>query len=189
MRNRNLNWCMLVLVLSACSPRFKVGSDFDPKVDFTQYQTFRKDQRNLFTRRSNPILNSEITKKRIDYSIAQELIKKGYTEQAEGEADLIFNFQTQTRQKQEVSQVNNNFPNTWGYWYRYPFPNQPMQTNVRDYEEMTLIIDITDAKSGQMVWQGWIVGELKYTEADWNKQIEQTVKQALSKFPGKAIKK
>lgn len=169
----------IIIFNLSCSPRFKIGSDADPAIDFAKYRTFQKDMRNLFTKRSNPLLNSELTKKRIDYAIAQELKAKGY-EQVTEKPDLIFNFQTESRSKQDVQTVNNN-PG-WGYWNRWnnPFPNQ---TYVRNYEETTLIIDVKDAKTNALVWQGWIIGELKYSESDWTKRLEEIVRKAMEKFP------
>jgi hypothetical protein len=181
---KNILLIFLLLLSISCSPRFKIGSDFDPKADFSRYVTFKKDNRNLFIRRSNMILSSELTRKRIETAIAEELTAKGYQE-ATDKPDFIFNFQTQTRNRQEVSQ-SNNYPNNWGYWSRNPMFFPQNQTTVRDYEEMTLMIDVTDTKTGQLVWQGWIIGELKYSENDWNKQLQATVKQAMAKFPAKA---
>jgi hypothetical protein len=178
---KHLIWFCLILFVfqTACSPRFRIGSESAPDANFSTYKTFRKDNRNLFTKRSNPILNSELTKKRIDFAIAQELKAKGYTE-VEENPDLIFNFQTETRYKQDVQQTNPN-PG-WGYWNMWgnPFPNQ---TFVRNYEETTLIIDIKDARRNELIWQGWIVGELRYTENDWNKRLNEVVKKAMERFP------
>lgn len=182
------NWMYVLIVFTcACSPRFKVGSDFDPAVDFTRFATFKKDQKNLFTKRSSPILNSELTKKRMDYAIVQELVAKGY-EQTDNNPDLIFSYQTASKEKQEVSQVNNN-PNwgwnrwAWGPWG--PWGGMPNQTIVRDYEESTIIIDVRNAKNGELVWQGWVIGELKYNENDWAERIQDAVKTAMKNFPAK----
>jgi hypothetical protein len=181
MRNLNLAILLIISLLAQyCSPKFRVGSDSAPGVDLTQYQTFRKDPRNLFTKRSNPILNSELTKKRIDYSIGKELAAKGY-ELTDQTADLIFSYQTEVKQKQEVNQSNPNMmaPMGWGY-YNWRWGNPMMmqnQTTVRNYEETTLIIDIRDVKTGEMVWQGWIVGELRYSEKDWAEHREARFEQ------------
>ncbi|MCU0445698.1 MAG: DUF4136 domain-containing protein [Microscillaceae bacterium] len=178
---------LLISSLWSCSPRFRVGSDSAPGVDLSKYQTFRKDPRNLFTKRSNAILNSELTKKRIDYSIGKELAAKGY-ELTDQNADLVFSYQTEVKQKQEVNQSNPNMmmPMGWGYYnWRWGAPMMQNQTTVRNYEETTLIIDIRDLKTGELVWQGWIIGELKYSETRWAESIEATVKRALASFPSK----
>ncbi|NJO03226.1 MAG: DUF4136 domain-containing protein [Bacteroidia bacterium] len=167
--------------LIGCSPKFNIGSDIDPVADFSQYETFSADRRNLFTRRSNPILNSDITKSRINQAISQELAAKGY-EMADNDPDLIFSFQTEVRSRQDVQQVNNT--PTWGYWWRWYNPAFN-QTYVRDYEEITLIIDVLDAQSRQLVWQSWIIGELEYTASDWAGQINETIRKAMADFPSK----
>lgn len=182
----------LILLTLGCSPKFRIGSDSAPGLDLTKYQTFRKDPKNLFTKRSNSILNSELTKKRIDYSISKDLQGKGY-QLDDQNPDLIFSYQTEIRQRQSVSQSNPNMGvNPWGPWgynawaWNNPmmFPS-PSQTTVRDYEETTLIIDFRDTKTGELVWQGWIVGELRYNDDNFAQRLESAVKQAMSKFPAK----
>lgn len=183
--------CLFAL---GCSPKFRIGSDSAPGVDLTKYQTFRKDPKNLFTRRSNSLLNSELTKKRIDFAISKELQNKGY--QLDDQApELIFSYQTEIKQRQAVSQSNPGMMNPWGPWGFNSWAwNNPMmfpsQTTVRDYDETTLIIDFRDTKTGELVWQGWIVGELRYNEENFAERLEDAVRQAMSKFPIKnAIKR
>lgn len=167
-----------LLVSTACSPKFTVGADKDPQVNFSNYLTFRQDTRQLFTRRSNPLLNSELTKKRINNTINALLTEKGYQMVAQ-EPDFIFSFQTEVRSRQDISYQN--APMTWGYWSRWnSFPNQP---RVRDYEEMTLIIDVKDAKNLALIWQGWVIGELKYSAETWAERIEESVRKAMMSFP------
>gem|GEM_PF-612003 len=183
MQTKTIIFSMLVLLMSAsCSPKFTVGADKDPEVDFSKYISFKEDSRYLFTKRSNTLLNSELTKKRVTASIDASLKEKGY-EVVEKNPDFIFSFQTEVRSRQDVSYNNNNNP-VWGYWSRWnaPITNQP---TVRDYEEMTLIIDVKDAKSLELIWQGWVIGELKYSAETWASRIEETVRKAMSNFPSK----
>ncbi len=173
--------CGLLLMTNlGCSPKFQVGSDFNPQANFNQYQTFAEDRRDLFKKRSNPILNSELTEKRINYAIARQLQAKGYAESLEN-PDLIYEFQTQVQSRQEVQRVN-NFPPAWGYYSRWYNPAFA-QDYVRDYEETTLIINVREADSKELVWQGWVIGELKYTASDWAEQINNTIAKALAEFP------
>lgn len=178
---RKIGFFLMLLLAGACSPRFNVGTDQDPNADFSKYLTFAPDRRELFTRRSNALLNSDLTKKRIHATITEVLQAKGY-EAVEKQADLIFSFQTEVRNRQDVQQVNN--PPMWGYWR---FWNDPAfrQTYVRNYEETTLIIDIKDARTLELIWQGWVIGELKYTAEDWAKKIDQTVREAMNAFPAR----
>lgn len=166
------------LILGSCSPKFKVGSDYDPDADFSQYLSFQEDQRRLFKTRSNDILSSPLTEKRIRNAISRSLQSKGY-QTTKNTPDLIFNFQTKSQERREVRQNN---PPAWSYWSRFNFPVQS-QTYVRDYEETTLIISVQDAKTNALLWQGWVIGEIKYTTEDWQKQIDKFISKALENFP------
>lgn len=173
---------ILLLSLNACLPSFKAGADFDPKVDFSKYKTFKQDI-TLFVKRSNPLLNSQTTKTIINTSIKEELENKGlqFTNQ---NPDLIFSHQTLVQNKKELVTTNRNpYPrNSWA-WARHNYWNGNTRTYTRNYEESTIVIDLKDAQTRELVWQGWIKGKLVYDEELWQKYLSEQIKKAMSNFP------
>ncbi|TAH28863.1 MAG: DUF4136 domain-containing protein [Cytophagales bacterium] len=175
---------IVLFVLSACQTQFKVGAESAPNVDVRQYKSFAKEV-TLFVVRSNPILNSPLTRQRIETAINNELTSKSYINDTQS-PELVYSFQTHTQNKQETTTTNSMPTMGWGYWGMY---NNPMfarpQTTTRNYEEATLIIDFKDKKTGKIVWQGWVIGEFNYGKETFNNQISEAVKDALSRFPSK----
>ncbi|MEO1653319.1 MAG: DUF4136 domain-containing protein, partial [Bacteroidota bacterium] len=153
----NTTLFILLLIIASCSPKFKVGSDYDPEADFSKYVSFQEDRRRLFKTRSNDVLSSPLTEKRIRNAITRSLQSKGYQMQ-DSNPDLIFNFQTKSQDRREVRQSN---PPAWSYWGRFNYPMVQGQTFVRDYEETTLIVSVLDASTNTLLWQGWVIGEIK----------------------------
>ncbi|TAE69473.1 MAG: DUF4136 domain-containing protein [Bacteroidetes bacterium] len=179
---KNLIIIILVCFLFSCQTQFKIGAESAPEVDVRKYKSFAKE-RTLFVVRSNPILNSPLTRERIENAINKELTSKFYQNDAQN-AELVYSFQTHTQNKQETTTTNPMPAMGWGYYgmYNNPMFNRP-QTTTRNYEEATLIIDFKDKKTGKIVWQGWVIGEFKYSKADFNNQISEAVREALSRFP------
>ncbi len=172
----NLLW--VLLWLGACSPQLKVGSDVNPEASLNQYASFFPDTKDLFTLRSNPILDSEINKKRLRAVISQVLQDKGYA-MRQDKPDLQFDFQTTIQNKQQLQ--NANPVPAWGFYSIYnPYLNQ---SYYRQYEEMTLIINLRDIKTQELVWQGWLIGEIDYTKDNWTDKMYPKLMKAFENLP------
>jgi uncharacterized protein DUF4136 len=57
----------------------------------------------------------------------------------------------------------------------------------REFEEGTLILDITDARTGRPVWRGWAQAEVKtgVAPAERERRIQEAVRRILERFPPK----
>jgi hypothetical protein len=174
----------IIFILVGCRSQFRIGTESAPDTDVRKYTSFAKDK-TLFVVRSNPILNSPLTRQKIEGEIERQLSLKGYTLKPDA-PDMVYSFQTHTQNKQETTTINTIPAYTWGYWGMYNNPMMyPPQTQTRNYEEATLIIDIKEKATGKLVWQGWVIGEFNYGRESFNQQISEAVGKALSRFPNK----
>ena len=76
----------------------------------------------------------------------------------------------------------------WGWGYR-PFHGGVgvSSSQVRNYKEGTIVIEIVDFKSNQMIWQGAANGALTGLDnpEDANEVVSRAVRDILAKFPPK----
>jgi hypothetical protein len=174
---------LLVLALTAalgsgCSG-MSVWSDFDPTaVDgMKAYRTYSwlptpKGQR----RGADPLLS-----KRIMAVTDEVLSKKGYERAQTAAPDFLVGWQGAVDRKLQYNTVNTYYGYGWGYWGGVG----ATRTYATEYHEGSLIIDIVDAKSNELVWRGVAQAEV-YPQSDpeyRNRQIESAVNAILSKFP------
>ncbi|MCU0355286.1 MAG: DUF4136 domain-containing protein, partial [Cytophagales bacterium] len=152
----------LLAGLGACNTS-RVAVDSNPQIDLTKYRTFQfSDADEQISR--NPLYKSSLIDQSIHATIASELITRGLVE-VDTNADMMVAYHTYTEKKR--SSVNDYYPMMYGgwYWRYYPWggawgpygPWGPMPyagTRTTTYTEGTLIIDIIDAASKQMVWRG-----------------------------------
>lgn len=166
---------VLALSLASCSPRFAVNTDQDSQINLSAYRSFKiiaSDNQG-----ENPILNSPLNRNRLSNFIIGELTSRGYTLD-NSQADLGVRFYTLLQNKQDIRSYNNN--NFGFFWW---FNNQPNQTFTRNYEEGTLIVDILDNSTGQLIWQGWAIGEIDYTKDKYKEKLAQKIEQIFESFP------
>lgn len=149
------------LWLGACSSsRITHSTDRAPSVDFRQYRSFVVVDYYRFRDDKDPVVNSDLSRQRMAQLITEALEGKGLVPASEAAAaQLHVKFRMDLQTQQEFQQ---SFNNNWGWtgWRPYPFYPNTVNTYQRQYEELTVVVDIVDAQNGQLLWQGWAFAEI-----------------------------
>ncbi len=172
------------LVMVSCSST-TVNTDYDQQADFSSYSTFswlgnsEPDQR--------PTVGaSQIIDARIRRALAGDLTAKGYSQKAQGEADLEVTYYTSL--SSQLRMYNTGWGSGWGYgprWgYGYSYWPGWNMTTVSTYLEGTIIIDIIDREENQLVWRSVINSALSKKSSSEEK-INKSMTRALADFPAR----
>jgi hypothetical protein len=157
-----------------------VNAEWDETADMSAYKTFswvpEPPEKTGDARFDNPILHDRIQK-----NILRTLSEQGYQGIDTGKPDFYVGHHLSLKTKVDVQTMQTYYPYSWYYPYR------SMPTQVREYEQGMLIIDIIDAKTEKVVWRGWATKRLK--ENPSNEESQKTVKkivgEILAQFPPK----
>jgi hypothetical protein len=174
MKAINLLTVFLLLVFASCSS-VKVYSDFDNKVDFTQYRTYAFHKNGI-----DKVEISQLDKKRILNAIDRELVNKAMIKS--NNPDLLINIFTKEREKIDVNQFNMGWGYGWG-WGWNPYLWGGRNTYATASTEGTLYIDLIDARKNELIWQGEGVGYLTENRREKEKRINEFVAKILEQFP------
>ncbi|MEM7549346.1 MAG: DUF4136 domain-containing protein [Bacteroidota bacterium] len=138
-------------LIDSCARQITGNYSYDSSVDFTQYKTFSwADPLNKAVGVSfNPLVNNSLVNKGIKEDIKSQMEQHGYN-YIEKYGDLTVNFHTMVEHKSEVT----TYPNSYYFWWR----NEVRTIN---YKEGTLVVDVIDADTNELVWQGYTSGTLK----------------------------
>lgn len=165
-----------VLLLGACASGPDVFTNQDPAADFSNYRTYDFEAK-LGTDRdsgSRSLLSTYLTR-----AVARELEARGYTRS--DTPDLKVNFYVNTEEKVRSRSV----PTAGGYYgYRAPYYDPwggygGYETQIDQFTEGTLNVDLIDAAKNQLVWEGAVVG--KITE-EVRQNVEATVNAATAEL-------
>lgn len=161
-----------IVLLSSCSS-IKVIYDFDSTINFNNYSTF------AFSKQEMEKLDiSDIDKKRILGSIEKSLVSKGYN--FSSSPDLIVNISTKSREDIYINQSYDRF----GFgWYGYPY-DQTYRPSSRIIG--LLYIDLIDANTGNLIWQGNGSGSLYSNKYSRDELVSNFVIKVLESFPNKS---
>lgn len=164
---------LLTLLLGSCTT-VRVATDYDKAANFNNYGKFA-----FFKPGIDKAEISDLDKKRILRAIDTELSAKGLNKSEE--ADILVSIFTKERERIDV--YNNNFGYGWGWnpWYYGGYYG----STVSQSTEGSLYIDIIDAKTNELVWQG--VGSAKLITSGnmekKEKRIREIVHEIIARYP------
>ena len=168
-------------MLSATAFAQQVNYDFDRSADFSRYKTFAyKVCMNI----DNPLVD-----KRIVAGLENVLALEGLTK-ADGDADVNVTYHSSTTEDVVID------TRSWGYgygpgwaWghggYGYGYGGGPVSstTTVRKYTRNTLVIDIWDARTKELVWRGTASDSVSDDPQKNDKKVQKALQKLFKLYP------
>ena len=181
---RTLNLTAYAELLRSDVRAQKVSYDYEKSANFAAFKTFAlKDG----TKVGQPLIDD-----RIVAAIEQELAAKGLTK-VDANPDVFVVYHTSFDKQKDISTFSSGYgggygPYGWGWGGGWA--GGSTTTQVRDILMGTMVIDMADARKGQLVWRGMGVKEVN-TQADpekRDKSINKAVEKIFKNYPPKVKK-
>lgn len=180
---RRLSALVLPALLLACSS-YRINYDYDVQQNFSAYKRF-----DLYAPGKRGKGSGEapgLMDKRIAAAVAKELQAKGYAQETMADPDFLVAYYPVYRTRRYRTATHVGFGGfgwrrPWGYGVGTTFSQE------HQYREGTIIVEIVDFKSNQLVWQGAAEGALtdNDTPEESNEQVGRAVHDLLDRFPPK----
>ena len=150
----------------------KVSYDYEKSANFGAFKTFAlKDG----TKVGQPLIDD-----RIVAAIEQELAAKGLTK-VDANPDVFVVYHTSFDKQKDISTFSSGYGGGYGpYGWGWGGGMSTQTTQVRDILIGTLVVDMADAKKGQLAWRGMAVKEVK-TQASPEKR-DKSINEAMQKI-------
>ncbi len=163
---------LLLFIFTSCAT-VKVSSDYDREANFKEYNSFA-----FYKPGIDKAKISDLDKRRILRAIDAEMTSKGLLK-SKNPTLLVSIF---TKEKERVDVYNSNFGYGWGwnpYWYGGSYGNYVSRST-----EGALYIDLIDAKTNLLVWQGLGTAPLSNQSIEKKEErIREIVKKILTVYP------
>ncbi len=179
------------IILNGCSS-LSVNYDYNKSVDFSSYKTFD------WLPFPKDMSVDELNRARFITAVEDNLSKKGFTQNSSN-PDFIIATHFGKESKVDITNWGYSYaPGSYygGYGYRYPgsygYAGGYATTggvSVYEYEQGTLILDIIDAKSKNLIWRATakaIISPASTPEKQTEK-INNAVYEILENFPPKHV--
>ncbi len=163
-------------LLLGCSG-YSVNYDYDVTASFGRYRTF-----DYYTTKKGTGGTTSLMDKRVRAAVEKELQAKGFAMETRSDPDFLVTYYpvVKDRKVRTTTRVGVG----WGYRPVYGRV-ETTTSQVKHYKEGTIVIEIVDFKSNQMIWQGAAVGALTGLASpdDADEVVPKAVRDILAKFP------
>jgi hypothetical protein len=179
MQTRLVTAGLIALLVPAAAMAQKVSYDFDKSANFASFKTYaHKDG----TKVGQPLIDE-----RIIAAIDAQMAEKGFTK-SEANPDVFVVYHFAFDKQKDISTYSSGYGGGYGpYGWGWGGGMSTSTTQVRDILIGTLVVDMADAKKGQLAWRGMAVKEVK-TQASpekRDKSINDAMKKIFKNYPPK----
>jgi len=178
--NKILFFMGIIFILSGCSV-MKVDVDYDTSYNFdgkTKYAVVHASRAGENT----------LTNDRIMQAIKSSLNVRNYTNVQKNEADLIFVFHVNVKDKTDI-RTDYQMVGYRGFGYGFGGGGMMIATpSSYSYTEGTLILDALNPKTKKIVWRGIASDELNRSETtpeEKREYINKVISELMKNFPKK----
>ncbi|MCK5439186.1 MAG: DUF4136 domain-containing protein [Gemmatimonadetes bacterium] len=178
MRLKSLSLIIAASLGFGCASAVRVSQDYDTQFSFADLQTYGWIQESGMARDEQGV-RYPLIEQRIQDAVDRTLASKGYRKVNANDADFVVAFHAGTEDKLDVYSTYDYY----GYGWRRGFATQT--TNVRQYTEGTLLIDVIATSTRELVWRG--VGSKSLSSDRDPEKVTQRINEAvadiLAEFP------
>lgn len=169
------------LALAACSG-VTYSRDYDPTASFSDYRSYTWAERTP-TGDDDPHVYNDIVKSRVRSAVDQALAAKGYQKVASNPHFYVA-WHGAIEGRMSTTTIHDHYGYGWG-WYGPGMGVSTSRTYVNEWDEGTLLIDIIDASSDELVWRGSAQAEVNRTRSasDDQRRLNEIVAKLLEPFP------
>jgi Domain of unknown function (DUF4136) len=172
-----LTGCLLMLPALAIAQDVKI--DFDKAFNFATVKTY--------SIKIGTPWGNDLSQRRVLTEFDEAIAAKGWTKAAEGAADIQVLLHGATQTKHNATTFYSGTGG--GYGYRGFGGTATASTMVSEYRVGTLVVDMFDAKSKNLVFRGTAEDEISDNPEKNAKKLEKASAKMFKNFPPSAAKK
>jgi len=161
----------MALIVAACAP-ITVTSFTERGVQINAYRTFAWDRMDTSVPGEPRLDNNTMFHEYLRHAIERQLVSRGY-EPTLIQPDVLVHYHASARQKIYTSGEQRT-------------AERCQDCGVEVYDEGTLLVDLTDARTGALVWRGMAESNLAGVindQARMEQTIERTVERMFGRLP------
>src|SRR5713101_3178936 len=170
---RTAVWTAFFLVMLGAAFAQLVKTDFDHQANFSEYKTYSWQE----IKPPNSLWDA-----RIKNAVDARLAAKGWTQVDSGGDVAVVAIKTSQTQR-TLQTFYDGVGGGWG-WRRFGGGGFGESTTTeQDYKEGTLVVDMYDAKTKQLIWRGSAEDTLSSKAEKNEKNLDKGVAKMFKKFP------
>jgi hypothetical protein len=172
MRKLSLLFAFILTLLTMSSFGMGIKTDYDSDFNFGSLKTFafQTPRRGV----GDQLRTDTLEAKRIQDALTSQLETRNF-QLAEGNPDFFVTYYARSKEKEVLGSFEYGFPHTWRWGWGGDLWTE-------DYTQGSLLMDIVDAKTNQLVWRGVVTDVLHKTPDQSQKQVDKAAEELVAHF-------
>jgi hypothetical protein len=179
----------VVMTFAACAPAPPVQTDVAPETDLHSLQTFRVVEAsnflgNMLPGETRPAFVNATTGRALGKEITADLERRGY-QPNDAAPDVLVEYAAAVKEDLDETDWAYDYlwrPDDWRGWG----PGRNDATPA-EYNEGAVLIDLVDARTGQLLWRGHAPADPTGDEQSSIKRLDRSVDAILDRLPGRTL--
>jgi len=164
-----------LVLLTSCGPQLTVTNDYDHTANFSQFHTFK-----IVKLEQQYQALSQFNQTRVINAVNAQMVAKGFTPSET--PDMLVNITSILKNQKEI--VANSYGYGGGYRpYMWGGGNMSTTVNVQNYTAGSLIIEVANASTQKLIWEGIGNQDIDAPSNNPEKAINSAVQKIMASFP------
>ena len=166
-------------------------SDYDRSYNFSRLKTW--DFKVITRMPEDPVGTNTLWNQRIREGLEIHFAQLGYQKVDNGTPTFLVTYFMGIKEKYDIRYIDYGFPDPlgpwgrWGRWYGWEtWGRGPVDVWQIPYHESTLVVDVIDARTNQMVWRGYDTRTIDFEKSE--KTIHKSIEKLTKRFASDVAK-
>ncbi|MGQ0734698.1 MAG: DUF4136 domain-containing protein [Acidobacteriota bacterium] len=167
----------LALSLTACAAAMNVSSHVASGLDFSTYKTVGWGPPDELPTGDPRLDQNPFFQDHVQGAVEKGLAAQGFEQTTTGTPDLLIHYHASITTRVDVNRIDREY----GYCY-----GEDCEVRVVEFEAGTLVLDLVDARTKQVIWRGWAqhrVGDILDDPDEMAERITEAVSRMLQRLP------
>ena len=171
-----------VMLFVACA-RAQIKYDYDARAGYASFKTYDWMAAPKRAKEKAGKVDNPIMERRVKGAIERELSAKGFRLEATADPDFLVTYYP--IYKDRYYRTATHVGLGWGYRPWWGMHTGTVISSQRSYTEGTIVVEIVDFRTNQLIWHGAAVGALTGIETpeDAEEAVNREVPRLLEEFP------
>ena len=169
---------LCALSLTACATTMSVGSHVGRGVDFARYRTYDWGPADALPIGDPRLDQNPFFQDHMQGAVEKQLAARGFERSVSGTPDLLVHYHASIDQRFDVHEVDRRYGHCLG---------DDCEPEVTTYEAGTLVLDIVDTRTNDVIWRGWAQDSVEGVLDDpdgWRDRLTRPSSGCWRGFPG-----
>jgi hypothetical protein len=174
----------IAVIAVGCSS-IKVRTDYDDLASFREFRTYTWIE-NGSGSKGDPAVASPLTGRRIQNAVDSELIRRGYRRTDAGSPDFYVAYNVLSTRRTDITSTGDPYGHRYYVGYRSArYHGMGVDVSTSHWVESTIILDVIDASTNEVVWRGWATTDLDQNPSPDRVSfyVERAIAKILDEFP------